>query len=70
VGPRQINGFTLVTLDSDFAEMATLLGAPPKVVWLRCGNQPTVAIEALIRSHAALIAGFENDEHAACVEIY
>ena len=35
------NGFALVTLDSGFAEMAALYGPPPKVIWLRCGNQPT-----------------------------
>jgi len=32
------NGFTLVSLDSDFAEMAALLRSPPKVIWLGCGN--------------------------------
>jgi predicted nuclease of predicted toxin-antitoxin system len=37
------NGFVLVSLDVDFADRATLLGAPPKVIWLRCGNQPTCA---------------------------
>ncbi len=26
------NGYTLVTLDADFAEMAALLGPPPKVI--------------------------------------
>jgi predicted nuclease of predicted toxin-antitoxin system len=35
------NGFVLVSLDADFAEMAALLSPPPKVIWLRCGNQPT-----------------------------
>ncbi len=64
------NGFTLVSLDSDFAEMAALLGPPPKVVWLRCGNQPTAVVETLLRSHAAAIAGFELDAVAACLEIY
>ena len=39
------NGFTIVSLDADFAEMATLLGTPPKVIWLRCGNQPSAVIE-------------------------
>jgi predicted nuclease of predicted toxin-antitoxin system len=34
-------GFVLVSQDADFAELAGLLGPPPKVVWLRCGNQPT-----------------------------
>jgi predicted nuclease of predicted toxin-antitoxin system len=49
--------------------MATLLGAPPKVIWLRRGNQPTDVIEALLREHAEAIAAFENDA-AACLEIY
>ena len=63
------NGFTLVSLDADFADMATLLGAPPKVIWLRRGNQSTAVIEALLREHAEAIAAFENDA-AACLEIY
>ena len=33
--------FVLLSQDSDFADMAALLGAPPKVIWLRCGNRPT-----------------------------
>jgi predicted nuclease of predicted toxin-antitoxin system len=28
------NGFTLVSLDVGFAERATLIGPPPKVIWL------------------------------------
>jgi predicted nuclease of predicted toxin-antitoxin system len=40
------NGFALVSLDADFAELAALRGPPPKVIWLRCGNQPTAAVEA------------------------
>jgi len=63
------NGFTLVSLDADFAEMATLIGPPPKVIWLRRGNQPTAAIEAMLREHAEAIAAFERDD-AACLEIY
>ncbi len=31
-------GFTLVSQDSDFAEMAAVLGPPPKVIWLRRAN--------------------------------
>jgi predicted nuclease of predicted toxin-antitoxin system len=63
------NGFVLVSLDADFAEMAGLLGPPPKVIWLRSGNQKTSEIEALLRNHAELIATFERDG-TACVEIY
>lgn len=63
------NGFILVSLDADFADMAALLGPPPKVIWLRCGNQPTAAIEGLLRHHAGAIAAFEHDA-AVCLEIY
>ena len=63
------NHFAIVTLDADFAEMAALLGPPPKVIWLRCGNQPTQIIEGLLRDHAEAIAAFEHDA-AACLEIY
>jgi len=64
------NDFTLVSQDVDFADMATLFGPPPKVVWLRCGNQPTSAIERRLRDHAEAIAAFELDAVAACWEIY
>jgi predicted nuclease of predicted toxin-antitoxin system len=63
------NEFVLVTLDADFGEMAALLGPPPKVIWLRCGNQPTAMIESLLRDHAGLIASLERDEDG-CLEIY
>ena len=41
------NGFTIVSQDSDFADMAALYGPPPKVIWLRCGNQTTEFVEHL-----------------------
>ena len=28
----------LITKDSDFSELLQRLGAPPRVIWLRCGN--------------------------------
>jgi predicted nuclease of predicted toxin-antitoxin system len=63
------NGFALVTLDSDFAEMAALRGPPPKVIWLRCGNQSTRVVESLLRNHAQTIGAFAQDA-SACLEIY
>jgi predicted nuclease of predicted toxin-antitoxin system len=63
------NGFVLVSLDADFAEMVGLLGPPPRVIWLRCGNQPTKAIEGLLRAHSELIVAFDSDL-SACLEIY
>lgn len=63
------NDFALVTLDADFADLAALFGSPPKVIWLRCGNQPTAAVEALLRVHASAIVAFA-DSDADCLEIY
>lgn len=64
------NGFTIVSQDSDFADLAALHGPPPKVVWLRCGNQPTEFVEKLFRDHAEIITTFESDADAACWELY
>ncbi|HYD86591.1 MAG TPA: DUF5615 family PIN-like protein [Vitreimonas sp.] len=61
---------TIVTLDADFAELAALRGAPPKVIWLRCGNQPTRVVERLMRDRAVLITDFIESHDAACLELY
>jgi predicted nuclease of predicted toxin-antitoxin system len=53
---------------SNFEEVS--YGAPPKVIWLRCGNQPTAVVEKLLRDHAGAIISFELDGTAACWEIY
>lgn len=64
------NGFILVSQDADFADMATLYASPPKVIWLRCANQPTSAIEERLRNHAESITLFEQDVTTVCWEIY
>jgi predicted nuclease of predicted toxin-antitoxin system len=63
------NGFTIVSLDADFAERAAIAGPPPKVLWLRCGNQPTEIVEKLLCSRFEAIAEFERDANS-CLEIY
>jgi predicted nuclease of predicted toxin-antitoxin system len=65
----KVHGFALVTLDADFSDMAIVLGPPPKVIWLRCGNQPTETVATLLRDRSEAIAAFESDA-AACLEIY
>jgi predicted nuclease of predicted toxin-antitoxin system len=64
------NGFTIVSQDTDFAEMAALLHSPPKVIWLRVGNRSTMTIFALLRRHVDLILTFARDDDATCLEIY
>ena len=54
-------GLTILSKDTDFAQRSLLLGAPPKVIWLRVGNASTDAIERLIVSRAAELQAFETD---------
>ena len=58
------NGFIIVSKDSDFHERGVLLGAPPKVVWIRRGNCSTDTIERLMRSHAGDIGSLVADNAA------
>jgi predicted nuclease of predicted toxin-antitoxin system len=61
--------FTIVTQDSDLPALCHLRGWPPKIVWLRCGNQPTRHIEHLLRVHHAAILQFENNPDAGVLEV-
>ncbi|MBI4328130.1 MAG: DUF5615 family PIN-like protein [Chloroflexi bacterium] len=64
------HGFIIVTLDADYYDISLLRGHPPKLIWLRCGNQKTAFIAKLLRDHPAVIAQFEKDGTAGCLEIY
>jgi predicted nuclease of predicted toxin-antitoxin system len=66
----RVGSFAIVTMDSDFADIAALRGAPPKIVWLRCGNQSAAIIERLLRERIELLAMFESNPDAACLELY
>jgi len=59
------NDFSIVTADDDFYELATTLGPPPKVIWLRGCDYPTAVAEDLIRSQAIRIAQFLDEPEQA-----
>jgi predicted nuclease of predicted toxin-antitoxin system len=59
------NDFAIVSADADFYEMATTIGSPPKVIWLRNCDYQTAVCERLIRSQAIRIAEFLEDEDTA-----
>jgi len=63
------HGLAIVSKDSDFQQRSFLLGAPPKVVWIRVGNCPVGTTEALLRTHSAAIHTFGQDETAALLII-
>jgi predicted nuclease of predicted toxin-antitoxin system len=53
--------FVIVSTDSDFYELATTLGPPPKVVWLRRWAHPTRDAEQVLRREAVRITEFAAD---------
>lgn len=59
------NGFTIVSKDSDFHRMSFVLGAPPKVIWVRVGNGSTSVVHEALRRNAGSVAEFDSDAKAA-----
>ena len=54
----------LVSKDEDFHRLSVLLGAPPKVIWIRRGNCSTEEIAQLLRQHHADIQHFAEQDEA------
>jgi predicted nuclease of predicted toxin-antitoxin system len=63
-------GFLLVTLDKDFSDLALHRGAPPKIIWLRCGNSSVETVERLLRANVKDIHAFELDLSVSVLEIW
>lgn len=57
-----VQGYTLVSKDSDFQQRSLLFGAPPKFIWLRVGNCTVAKTECVLRTYSAAIHTFELDD--------
>ena len=64
------NGYTIVSKDGDFLDVGLLRGAPPKLIWLRCGNTSTSNIESVLRSNYDTIEEFILNLEEICLELY
>jgi predicted nuclease of predicted toxin-antitoxin system len=64
------NGFVIVTLDRDFADLSSLRGSPPKIIWLRCGNSTVAEVEQLLRANQPVIENFGSSHSAKILEIW
>ena len=64
------NGYTIVTMDSDFHELSLLHGEPPKVIWLKCGNRPKWYVFGLLINNQDRIRDFHDEHESSCLEIY
>jgi predicted nuclease of predicted toxin-antitoxin system len=58
----KVNGFVIVSKDSDFHQRSLLYGHPPKFVYLRIGNSPTSKITQILRDNFDTIIQFEERE--------
>ena len=55
------NGFLVVSTDLDFYDLATTLGPPPKLIWLRRWTHPTADAERVLRREAIRISEFVDN---------
>lgn len=62
-------GLAIVSKDRDFVDLATSIGPPPKVIFLRVGNCPTREIEMLLRTRRADVMAFLADFSIALLEL-
>ena len=68
----KINGYTIVTFDSDYYDLSLIKGSPPKIIWLRIGNTSTTNLASILRSNYNLIHEFitsETYKDIGCLEI-
>jgi predicted nuclease of predicted toxin-antitoxin system len=45
---RRLNATVVATKDADLVDLVTLLGKPPQILRLTCGNMPTPAMHVLL----------------------
>ena len=59
----KINSYVIITKDYDFSDMSHLLGCPPKVIKLNCGNKTTDYISNILIEKLELITAFVNSSN-------
>lgn len=52
----------IVTKDSDFPDLQSVKGFPPKIVWVRIGNCSTAEITEVLRTHYRQICDMKLNE--------
>lgn len=60
----------IVTQDADFYELSLIYGQPPKIVWLKVGNQSKSATVKTLLENQPVIEQALLVEDKACIEIY
>ncbi len=65
----EAEGFTIVTKDADFNDLAVILASPPQVIWLRLGNCTTKQVETHLRANVEIIEAFSLNPDAGVLEL-
>jgi predicted nuclease of predicted toxin-antitoxin system len=65
----KIQDYIIVTQDSDFNDLNSLFGFPPKIIWIRTGNLKTQAILDILIEYFNDIEKFIEDKNYGCFEI-
>ena len=63
------NNYTIETQDFDFNDLNLLLGFPPKIIWVRCGNLRTKDFANVLSTYINAIDQFLKDNQHGCFEI-
>ncbi|HHP7244521.1 MAG TPA: DUF5615 family PIN-like protein [Elainellaceae cyanobacterium] len=69
-GYSQQNDFVIVTKDSDFSDLSTIRGFPPKIIWIRRGNCSTNQIEQILRNSLSVTQKFYQDSFIGVLTLY
>ena len=65
---QRFGSIVIITKDEDFARYAAQHGAPPQVIWLRCGNLATIELQAWLTTRfPGALERLEAGD--ACVEL-
>ena len=63
------NNYHIVSKDTDFNNISTLYGFPPKVIWINIGNASTNAISKLFEQREEIIKAFLANDILGLLEI-
>lgn len=64
------NGYVIVTYDADYYELNMVYGQPPKIIWIKAGNQTKADIIKLLLDNRNIIEQVLLIDDKFCVEIY
>jgi predicted nuclease of predicted toxin-antitoxin system len=63
------NDYVIVTQDADFYEMSLIHDQPPKIIWLKTGNQSKTAMIKILRDSRQAIEQALIAEDKACINM-